>query len=468
MRLDVVARLAWPRTTADRVRSGLIAGSTGIVGAFLIAGARVARLGAVPAPGATFVAGGRMASEHPAGSYSFYLAEEGLRAGYLLALVLMTVPFAALAVQALRLGTTRRERWMSALRLAGGTPAEVRRIAAAECAIAACAGGVLALPSYGLLWILLDRLTPTTGRLLPPPDVLDLAAWAGVIALSVAAGALAGWVVHRRVVDDPLSGSRHGTAGGPGAGSLAVLAGGLLTAVVSFALATSASSALGLAALGAPVGLVCAALAAGPWVVRLSGRLLVRSGRPLALLAGRRMVTDPRTGGRAAGVLVVCGMVIGVVDVLATGLLRRHPDAHDIDFHLTGLALAAAAAGVAALVAVFSLVVGATDDLLTHRRSIASLRVLGLEPRHVRRVQRRQLSAPAVCATATGILAGTAAMWTVESSFAEAMARRWTVLVTVGALAGCALAVWVVVLLAARLLTGSLREAMDPENLRAS
>ena len=143
MKAATAVRLATPTSGADRGRFALIAGATAAAGALLVAALHILRLPTFD-PGSPGEANADLAN---------YVTEGGLRGGVVIATLLLTVPVFALAVQALRVGSVARDRRMASLRLAGATPGDVRRIAAAEAGGAALAGGLLAGPAYVLLWI---------------------------------------------------------------------------------------------------------------------------------------------------------------------------------------------------------------------------------------------------------------------------------------------------------------------------
>ena len=67
------------------------------------------------------------------------VADGGVRGGYVFALLLICVAPLALLRQVLRLGTATREQRLAALRLAGATPADVRRLSALEVGLPALA-----------------------------------------------------------------------------------------------------------------------------------------------------------------------------------------------------------------------------------------------------------------------------------------------------------------------------------------
>jgi hypothetical protein len=152
MTLTTLLQLAWPRSAADRARLRLLVLSVGVAGAFLLAGQRIARLG--------------FSADLTTNAYSDYLQESALRSGVALATALLAASAGALAVQALRLGTVARDRRLTALRLAGATPDQVRRVGAVDAGLGGLAGGVLAGPLYVVLaGVLLAQ--PRMARLLP-------------------------------------------------------------------------------------------------------------------------------------------------------------------------------------------------------------------------------------------------------------------------------------------------------------
>jgi len=122
MTLSTALRLARPASAADRGRFALIAGSIAVAGALVLAAAHILRLPSFDS--------GTLAADRS--DLANYVTEGGLRAGVVIATLLLTVPVFALTVQALRIGSVARDRRMASLRLAGATPRDVRVIAAAE------------------------------------------------------------------------------------------------------------------------------------------------------------------------------------------------------------------------------------------------------------------------------------------------------------------------------------------------
>jgi hypothetical protein len=117
-------RLAWRlAVAAGWGRPVLLASCTAVVSGLLLVAVAVLSL-----------------PEAPAESLFGVIADSGTRGGYAFGTVLLTLPLLRLLYQAIRLGTSARERRLAALRRAGATPAEVRRIGAVEVGIPALAG----------------------------------------------------------------------------------------------------------------------------------------------------------------------------------------------------------------------------------------------------------------------------------------------------------------------------------------
>jgi hypothetical protein len=459
-------RLARPSSRADRGRFLLIAVATSLAGGLLIAIAHIVR---IP------VGNGSEAGQH---GLANYVTESGLRPGVVIAALLLAVPVLALAVQALRVGSVARDRRMAALRLAGATPRDVRAIAAAEAAGAAIAGALLAAPAYLLLWLVVGALPPSGARMLDAPDALDLAAWALLAPVAAVAGAIAGAAIHGRAVVEPLGVRRRARAPRPGRVNLAVLLGGLalvigaLVAVPRFSRVGGGEGVLIVASL---TGVLLVAFAAGTRLVLRSAQLLARRRGAEALLASRRLRADPRSAGRVAGVLLVCGVALGFESVLLSAQL--FPSAgldRQIDsFYLTGYAAAGLVVLAGAGVAVLTMLVGAADALLDARRPLATLGALGVDEGLLLRVLARQLSATAVPAIVVGVLVGGPVITLLgavglagDAGALGLLARLLGPGLLMALVAG--LALFAVARVAARLLRPMIRAAIDPENLRVA
>lgn len=215
-------------------------------------------------------------------------------------------PMLVLISTATRLAADRREERFAALRLVGGTPADIRVIASVEAMVSAFLGAV-----GGTLIFLLVRPALAGAALVGTPyfeSDLTPGIWgylAMLVGVPVVAGAAA-LMSLRRVQISPLGVSRRATPKPPAFWRLSVLVIGLALYVYGLSKTTHKS-------IGAPaypgllvtmVGLVIA----GPYLTsvasRLFGRLIPGSS---ALLSTRRLADNPKRAFRA-----VTGLVLAV------------------------------------------------------------------------------------------------------------------------------------------------------------
>jgi hypothetical protein len=215
-------------------------------------------------------------------------------------------PMLVLISTATRLAADRREERFAALRLVGGTPADIRVIASVESVVSAFCGAVLGVVIFLLVRPALagaaligtqyfeSQLTPTVwGYLAMLAGVPAAAAGAAVISL-------------RRVQVSPLGVSRRATPKPPTFWRLSILVLGLGLYVYGLSKTTHKS-------IGAPaypgllvtmVGLVIA----GPYLTSVASRLFRRlAPGSSALLATRRLADNPKTAFRS-----VTGLVLAV------------------------------------------------------------------------------------------------------------------------------------------------------------
>jgi hypothetical protein len=294
-----------------------------------------------------------------------------------------------------------------------------------------------------------------------------------VVPLAGIAGALAGAAIHRRVIVEPLGVRRRAQPAAPGRTNLATLVGGVALVLASLGVlplaARHGAGELGLivAAIG---GLLTAAFAGGPRLVLGYARVLARRRGVEALLAQRRLRADPRTTGRVAGVLFVCGVALTLEALMIAQQIFSSSFSDNTAFWVTGYGMTAIVVLVAAAVALLTLLVGAADGLLDARRPLATLGALGVDERMLERVVALQLSATAVPAVVAGALIGVPVM-TVLGAFAgaspAAVALRTILPAAVTALVA-ALVMAGAARVAARLLRSLIRTAVDPENLRVA
>lgn len=237
----------------------------------------------------------------PSGDAAMYRVLTGI------ATVLLAVPLVIFGGAAARLTVARRDQRLAALRLVGATPRQVVTMATAEAALTAAAGAVLGAALYGLAIPLFSRISLGGGTWY----LADL--WVGVpvllgvlvgVPLLVGVSAVASL---RRVIISPLGVARRHTP--PGMRIVRVLA--FVAVLIGFAMYGTANSTIFIVFLG--LSFLAFALL-GPWVVALLGRIVASTARgPGRLLAGRRLVDDPRSAWRTVSGVVLTGFVAGFV-----------------------------------------------------------------------------------------------------------------------------------------------------------
>lgn len=438
--------LARPRSATDRSRFRLLVATIAIAGAFLLAAWRIKRLGF-------------SSDYYDSPRYSDYLREYGLRGGVAFAALLMAAASCLLAFQALKLGTAARDRRLEAFRLAGATPGQVRGLGAVDAGIGGLIGGILAGPLYLLLTLAIQAL-PRVGRVLPPANTVDLAAWPIVAVVLTATAAGVGALLGRGVIGEP----RERQAKGPNV-TRAEIAGAAGVGLVLLSHLIDERFFAVLVPFG--LGLLVICLAVPTLLVAWQGNRLERSRNPLKVLAGGRLLRTVRPHGRTLSLLVLCGAAVGFV--VSMGIeLAQDDEVYDVSYHVPGLIFAAGAAVFIALIAGVSLLAGTADDLLDQRRQLAALNVLGVGERQLRTSVRYQLTSSITWAIASGLLVGGLlyADLTSRSEFAPDQTPGLLATLAVVIL-GAGLA-WLIAGLAAFLLRGHVHEAVAPENLRSS
>lgn len=231
----------------------------------------------------------------------------------------LLIPIIAFVVTGSRLSASARESRLAAIRLVGGTPAQVRLIAAGESVIASALGCLLGIGLFLGVRPLLAALAPPGDRWFPsdiaPPSAVIAGVLVGVIALAVGATLLS----LRRVVVTPLGvvrGARRPVRAtwrwvmlGTGLGGLFIvmLSGRAIIANDRIALPIVVIS-YGLTGLGA----AASAPLAGSAIATALARIWRGNG---VMLGARRLRADPRTAGRT-----VAGVVIVVIAATVTSL----------------------------------------------------------------------------------------------------------------------------------------------------
>lgn len=263
-----------------------------------------------------------------------------------IATVLMVAPLLIFGGAAARLTVARRDQRLAALRLVGATPGQVLAITVTEAMLTAALGALIGTVLYAVAAppLTLIRISGGTWFLsdlwMGVPWLLAVLAGVPVlVGLSAVAGL-------RRVVVSPLGVARRETPPRLKAVRLA----GFVAVLIGFAV--FAVMGMGGDLTGLIVGLVFLALAflsinlVGPWVVGIIGRITAARARtPARLLAGRRLVDDPRSAWRTVSGIALTGFIAGFLALLTPSpSLLGSPSASRLDLTLPAKGRAAVVA----------------------------------------------------------------------------------------------------------------------------
>ncbi|MFG2936711.1 FtsX-like permease family protein [Streptomyces sp. NPDC048282] len=263
---------------------------------------------------------GDIVTPTPVADFAGHRSADGLGAQYQalvkIATVLLIVPLLVLGASSARLSVSRRDTRLATLRLLGATPGRIAGIAVTEATLTGTAGAVTGALGYALLLPLTANI-PLAGGSWYVSDLwvgtgVLLAVLAGVV-LMVAGSALAGL---RQVVVGPLGVVRRSRT--PRMTAVRAL---LFVALLLGYWQLSKGKAMDIDAVVYCCAAVFAALSViGPWVVGLLGALVTRSAlRPATLLAGRRLLDDPRSVWRAVSALTLAAFVAGFFALFSLG-----------------------------------------------------------------------------------------------------------------------------------------------------
>lgn len=349
------------------------------------------------------------------------VADGGVRGGYVFALLLICVAPLALLRQVVRLGTATREQRLAALRMAGATPREVRRIGALEVGIPALAGGLLGYLVFGVLRLVFGGEVSDAGygygpgysevsRELALVPTTVHPAWWHVLLVAVGVGfigVLAGASASRSLVISPLGVSRRAPRSAPRPWAALVL---VLSGVLFVKSASHNSHDDALYALAFLATLVLGLLALAPWVAYRAGRAVAsRASTVPVLIAGRRLATDARPAGRAAAAVGAIAMVAGGGGVLLADLPSSYEggDFGDVEaFYTVPLVLSGVVLLAALLLVVVSMAIHGVETLIDRKRSVAALGALGVSDRELEQAQRWEVGLVALPMAVIGVLIG--------------------------------------------------------------
>jgi hypothetical protein len=221
--------------------------------------------------------------------------------------VALLLPVLILIATASRLSAARREERFAAMRLVGATPRQISVVSAVEAVVAAVAGVAVGFVLFFVFRPLLYHV-PFTGAPLAEGDLslhgIDIVlALVGVPVAAVVSARLA----LRRVQISPLGVKRRASSRPPRIARIIPLLAGI--AVLAYFDAAGKPGAIGgqlLELLAGFVLLVVGLVFAGPWFTTAGARLMAnRASRPSALIAGRRLLDNPKAAFRFISGLVI-------------------------------------------------------------------------------------------------------------------------------------------------------------------
>ena len=237
--------------------------------------------------------------------------------------VFLLLPVLILIATASRLSAVRREQRFAAMRLVGATPRQISVISAVEAVVAALAGVASGFALF-LVFRPLLYYVPFTGAPFAQGDLslrwIDMVlALVGVPLAAVVSARLA----LRRVQTSPLGVNRRTSSRPPRIVRIVPLLAGI--AVLAYFDAHGKPGSNGGQLLELLVGfvlLVVGLVLAGPWFTTAGSRLMVkRASRPATLLAGRRLLDNPKAAFRFISGLVialfVASALIGALSSIA-------------------------------------------------------------------------------------------------------------------------------------------------------
>jgi hypothetical protein len=238
--------------------------------------------------------------------------------------VALLLPVLILIATASRLSGARREERFAAMRLVGATPRQISVVSAVEAVVAAVAGVAVGFALFFAFRPLLYHV-PFTGAPLAEGDLslhwIDI--MLTVIGVPVAA-VVSARLALRRVQISPLGVKRRASSRPPRIVRIIPLLAGI--AVLAYFDAAGKPAAIGgqlLELLAGFVLLVVGLVLAGPWFTTAGARLMAnRASRPSTLIAGRRLLDNPKAAFRFISGLVialfVATAVVGALSSIAT------------------------------------------------------------------------------------------------------------------------------------------------------
>ncbi len=310
--------------------------------------------------------------------------------------VLLIVPLVTLGAAAARMGALGRDQRLATLRLLGITGGQATGLSTVETMLAALAGGLLGVGGYLLTLPVWAAISFQAAPLSAAEMLLPAWAIAATIAGLVLLAGLSSVTGLLQLSISPLGVARRAPRPALRLWRLVVLPlaiGGwlLLAPQLNLAHELVYSAVVILIVLALFMGVINLV---GPWLLQLLGLLFTRSGRPQVLLAGRRLLADPKGAWRSVAGLAFVGFTGGaLVSLPDFGGYAGDPLFRILAEDLrTGTYLTV---GIAFLVAATSTLLNQASAVLDRRRELRQLANLGVPRRLHDRTRMVEVVAPA-------------------------------------------------------------------------
>ena len=239
--------------------------------------------------------------------------------------VALLLPVLILIATASRLSAARREERFAAMRLVGATPRQISVVSAVEAVVAAVAGVAVGFALFFVFRPLLYRV-PFTGAPFAQGD-LSLH-WTNIVLVVIGvpvAAVVSARLALRRVQVSPLGVKRRASSHPPRIVRIIPLLAGI--AVLAYFDSAGKPGAIGGQLLELLVGfvlLVVGLVLAGPWFTTAGSRLMTkRANRPATLIAGRRLLDNPKAAFRFISGLVIALFVASALIGALSSISRR-------------------------------------------------------------------------------------------------------------------------------------------------
>jgi hypothetical protein len=256
-------------------------------------------------------------------------------------IIAVVFPMLVLISTATRLAADRREERFAALRLVGGTPADIRVIASVESVVSAFCGAVLGIVVFLLVRPVLVSAAPLGPQYFSGTVTPTLLGYIGILVGVPVVSAIVALLSLRRVQISPLGVSRRATPKPPTFWRLTTLVLGV--GLYVFGLSRTSPDTIGVPAYPGLLITLIGLVIAGPWLTWVASRLFGRLSRgSSALLATRRLADNPKTAFRSVAGLVLAvflGTMVGalVPAVNSTEATPTNAALSNVLFDLVGL-----------------------------------------------------------------------------------------------------------------------------------